>query len=109
MSISTHVLDVAVGRPAAGVDVTLEHRSESGWTTVGEGTTDADGRVASLLEGEVSKGTYRIIFAITAYQEGHGTETFFPEVTVTFMVRDQAHHHVPLLLSPYGYSTYRGS
>ena len=103
--ITTHVLDTAKGKPAAGVAVTLEVQ-RNGWQQVGRGVTDADGRLRTLTEGiRIESGTYRITFATGAYNNG-----FFPEVAIVFQVSDPAqHYHVPLLLSPYGYSTYRGS
>ncbi|MBK5259235.1 MAG: hydroxyisourate hydrolase [Thermoanaerobaculia bacterium] len=105
-AITTHVLDTALGRPAAGVRVSLEVLEGEKWTAVSTGVTDADGRLRTLTEGHpLRRGNYRLVFATGAYNRG-----FFPEVTITFEVKDPtAHHHVPLLLSPYGYSTYRGS
>jgi 5-hydroxyisourate hydrolase len=106
MGISTHVLDTALGRPAEGVAVALERGSGADWTAVGEGVTDADGRVGDLAS-ELEAGVYRLRFDAAAYHGGRG---FYPEVVVTFQVTDPSqHHHVPLLLSPFGYSTYRGS
>ena len=102
-TLSTHVLDTSLGRPAAGVPVTLERATGE---VLGSGVTDADGRVRSISRDGVSlgAGTYRLRFDVDAYS------TFFPEVVVVFRVSDPAaHHHVPLLLSPYSYSTYRGS
>jgi 5-hydroxyisourate hydrolase len=96
-TLSTHVLDTAAGRPAAGIAVRLENRAGE---VLDSGVTDADGRVGSL-GGELSLGGYALRF------ETNGV--FFPEVVVVFTVTDERHHHVPLLLSPYGYSTYRGS
>lgn len=108
--ISTHVLDTAAGVPAAGVPVTLEVRGEGGWRRVGVGVTDEDGRIADLLTEGAVAGTYRIVFDTGAYFTARGEPGFYPEVTVVFEVREaHAHHHVPLLLSPFGYSTYRGS
>jgi 5-hydroxyisourate hydrolase len=111
--ITTHVLDTARGKPAAGVPVVLEVQAEGGgWEAVGQGETDADGRLRSLLgEGvTVGAGVYRLTFDVGAYFGARGVESFYPSVAVVFRVRDGAeHHHVPLLLSPYGYSTYRGS
>jgi 5-hydroxyisourate hydrolase len=110
--ISTHVLDTASGRPAAGISVILEQRQTSEWTPVGRGRTDADGRVRTLVDGgAATPGLYRLIFDTGSYHRGlTGGVPFFPEVTITFNVRDPLeHYHVPLLLSPYGYSTYRGS
>lgn len=105
--ITTHVLDTAAGRPAAGVPVTLEFQDDGAVTTLAQTTTDADGR-ALLSDGStLAEGIYRIRFDTAAY---HGDAAFFPEVTIEFRVSDVAeHHHVPLLLSPFGYSTYRGS
>jgi 5-hydroxyisourate hydrolase len=100
-TLSTHVLDTAAGRPAAGVAVRLETRSGE---PLGEGVTDADGRIGSL-GGELDIGEYVLRFDTGAYVDG-----FYPEVVVVFTVADaDQHFHVPLLLSPYGYSTYRGS
>ena len=105
--ITTHVLDTAQGRPAAGVAVTLERGPD--WTQVGSGRTGDDGRLAGLGSPEAS-GPYRLRFDTGAYFAAAGTRAFFPEVTVQFEVeRPEEHHHVPLLLSPFGYSTYRGS
>ena len=102
MSLSTHVLDAARGRPARGVAVRLERREGDGWTRVAEGRTDDDGRVRDLPPPE--EGTYRLVFDTARHSD------FYPEVTVTFNVTDPGeHYHVPLLLSPYAYSTYRGS
>ena len=101
--ITTHVLDTARGRPAAGVPVLLERAVDTGWQGVGRGTTDADGRVGDLLAVHPEEGRYRLTFDTGAYSR------FYPEVTVTFVVAGEEHYHVPLLLSPFGYSTYRGS
>ena len=110
--VTTHVLDTALGRPAAGVDVTLHRGAVAGvWQQLGAGVTDADGRVQDLLAGEsLDRGSYRLVFATGQYHRGQGADSFFPEVTVDFVVDDPTrHYHVPLLLSPYGYTTYRGS
>jgi len=110
--ITTHVLDTSIGRPAAGVAVTLERREGAAWQHVGVGATDADGRVQSLLppDRSAAPGHYRLTFAVAAYFAARGVASFYPEVTVVFDVRDAAqHYHVPLLLSPFGYTTYRGS
>jgi 5-hydroxyisourate hydrolase len=112
MGLSTHILDTTRGKPAAAVAVTLERRGPSGWAPAGGGTTNADGRVASLLaEGTtLEAGTYRVGFDVASYFAGLGVEAFYPEVFITFEVRAPSeHHHVPLLLSPFGYGTYRGS
>jgi len=111
--ITTHVLDLGAGEPARGVAVRLEVRmGERGWVTLAERATDADGRVRDLLAqgARVDAGTYRLTFGTGAYFAAQARETFFPEAAVVFEIRDPSrHHHVPLLLSPFGYSTYRGS
>ena len=105
--ITTHVLDTAKGKPAHGVPVVLELKTGAAWKELGRGTTDADGRLKTLLPdgAALRHGTYRLTFDTAAYLG----KAFYPEVAVCFEVRDDAHHHVPLLLSPFGYSTYRGS
>ena len=109
-TLSTHVLDATAGRPAAGVAIRLERRGPDGWSAAGAGQTDADGRVR--LEGSpgFEPGVYRITFGSGAYFEARGMASFYPEVAVTFEMTGQGgHYHVPLLLSPFAYSTYRGS
>jgi len=111
-AITTHVLDTSLGRPAAGVAVRLERREGASWIELGRGATDGDGRCRNLLPEGVSlqPSIYRLSFDSAAYFGGRGVPTFYPEVSVVFEVREPAqHHHVPLLLSPFGYSTYRGS
>ena len=109
-AITTHVLDTARGRPAGGVPVILEIQSEEGWKTLGGGRTDSDGRARDLSGDEISAGVYRLTFDTASYFAACGAEGFFPVAQVVFEVRDpSARHHVPLLLSPFGYSTYRGS
>ena len=107
-AITTHVLDTAQGRPAGGVPVVLEFQgAKGGWKVLGKGRTDADGRLKDLLPpgAPLEAGTYRLTFDTSACMQG-----FYPQVAVTFTVRDPSqHYHVPLLLSPYGYTTYRGS
>jgi 5-hydroxyisourate hydrolase len=111
MSISTHVLDATTGRPAAGLELTLSRQDGGGWRELARRRTDADGRVGDLAPGS-TPGVHRIVFLTEAYLRARSpaVETFYPEVAVIFRVTDPAaHHHVPLLLSPYAYSTYRGS
>ena len=111
--ITTHVLDTARGRPAAGVPVLLEEWiAEQGWKILGRGETDGEGRCRQLLhsETELNEGLHRLSFDTGAYERQQGSDAFFPEVVVVFQVRDAAqHYHVPLLLSPFGYTTYRGA
>jgi 5-hydroxyisourate hydrolase len=105
--LTTHVLDTARGRPAAGIALTLT--APDG--TVTAGVTDADGRCKTLLERpQFVPGTWRLRFDLAPYFAGLATEAFYPEATIVFTVtRPDEHHHVPLLLAPHGYSTYRGS
>jgi 5-hydroxyisourate hydrolase len=110
--ITTHVLDTSVGRPAAGVPVMLEIAAPGGaWKELSRGATDADGRLRHLLApGALVKGTYRLTFETRAYFVQQKIMGFYPHVSIVFEVADAAeHYHVPLLLGPYGYSTYRGS
>jgi 5-hydroxyisourate hydrolase len=111
-AITTHVLDTSRGKPASGVPVRLELESGGSWKEIGRGTTDADGRVKDLLADgfDLQKGTYRLTFDTSLYFSVQNAESFYPRVTIVFIVREASqHYHVPLLLSPYGYSTYRGS
>ena len=111
-AITTHVLDTSRGCPAAGVPVVLEQRSDGGrWQEIARGETDADGRLRTLAEGrEIAPGVYRLVFDSKRYFDRSGVRGFFPEVVVVFeRAAGEAHHHVPLLLSPFGFSTYRGS
>jgi 5-hydroxyisourate hydrolase len=106
-AVTTHVLDTALGRPAAGVPVRLE--DEFG-RVVATSATDADGRARDLGPGRLEAGVYRLVFDTSAYFGHSGQNGFYPEVRIVFTLADpEQHHHVPLLLSPYGYSTYRGS
>jgi len=109
--ITTHVLDTAAGVPAAGIAVTLLRVTASGPQELATGTTNTDGRVEDLLPaGALQPGVYQLRFATTDYFRQSATATFYPSVAIDFVVElaDQ-HYHVPLLLSPFGYSTYRGS
>jgi len=111
--ISTHVLDTALGKPAADLPVRLEQREASGkWAQVSSSKTDADGRCGQLLPDgkEIPSGEYRLTFGTAQYFKSHGVEGLYPVVEITFQARDgEAHFHIPLLLSPNGYTTYRGS
>ena len=108
--ITTHVLDIARGAPAGGVKIRLEKKSGERWMFIGDGRTDHDGRLRTLAPDEIEEGVYRITFDIRSYWDAHGIEGFYPEASIAFEVRDPAQrYHVPLLLSPYGYSTYRGT
>jgi 5-hydroxyisourate hydrolase len=111
-AITTHVLDLARGCPAADVAITLEHESAGAWNSIGWGRTDPDGRLRALLpEGSpLIAGTYRLTFHTREYFEAGNVPAFYPVVMVTFVVQPgEDHYHVPLLLSPFGYTTYRGT
>ena len=108
--ITSHVLDTSRGAPAAKIEVTLELRKDEQWVPVGGGTTNDDGRVPDLMTDEIVDGAYRINFMVADYFAGLNQEAFYPVVRIEFTVDDpQQHYHVPLLLNPFGYSTYRGS
>jgi 5-hydroxyisourate hydrolase len=105
LSVSTHVLDSVSGRPAVGIAVRLY----TGDALLAEGITDHDGR-CRLIEAATADGSHRLVFDTGRWFAAQGRDTFYPEVVLTFAVREPAgHHHVPLLLAPYAYSTYRGS
>src|SRR5690242_11363185 len=109
--ITTHVLDTSAGRPARAVPVRLELATDGAWRLLGTGETDADGRLRTLTPARtVEPGRYRITFDTGAYFAAQSQVGFFPVVEIQFTIGDgAAHYHVPLLLSPFGYSTYRGS
>jgi 5-hydroxyisourate hydrolase len=113
MSVTTHVLDLRAGSPATGVRVALDvHDGDGGWQRLGKGRTDLDGRLSGLLPADrrLAAGAHRLVFDTGAWFADQGVEAFYPEVSVVFEVADPTQHfHVPLLLSPFGYSTYRGS
>jgi 5-hydroxyisourate hydrolase len=109
--ITTHVLDTSLGMPGRGIAIELERVEHGVWNLVGGGVTDDDGRLRTLTpQGPVAPGTYRIRFQTGPYFEANQVSGFFPVVEIQFTVADGAqHYHVPLLLNPYGFSTYRGS
>jgi 5-hydroxyisourate hydrolase len=108
-AITTHVLDTASGRPAEGVAVRLLRHENGTWREIARTTTDADGRSPKMAEGATVPGRYRLRFAVREYFAASDTPTFYPVVLIDFEIARAEHHHVPLLLSPWGYSTYRGS
>jgi len=111
--ISTHVLDTTRGKPASGISVKLEREDAAGkWQPIGFGQTTEDGRCAQLLPepAALSAGTYRLVFDIAKYFTSQDVETLYPFIAIAFSVRNgESHFHIPLLLSPNGYTTYRGS
>jgi 5-hydroxyisourate hydrolase len=112
MGLSTHILDTALGRPAAAVEIRLLAReADGGWSEIGAGRTDADGRCKTLLgERALAAGEYKLRFATAAYFAAMGVESLYREIEIAFVVRDAAqYYHIPLLLAANGYTTYRGS
>ena len=112
MGISTHILDTSLGRPAAGVPITLARKTNEKWSTLNEATTDPDGRCKHLLpETDVLQpGIYRIHFETLAYYKQHQLDGLYPYVEIVFTVSEgEQHYHIPLLLTANGYTTYRGS
>ncbi|MEH6516728.1 MAG: hydroxyisourate hydrolase [Halioglobus sp.] len=110
--ITTHILDTALGSPAAGVAITLFRHVDGDWQEVGSDQTNSDGRAPALCPPDqvLEAGTYRIHFAISSYFEAIGCPVFYPWAEVVFNIGgDGQHYHIPLLLAPFGYSTYRGS
>ena len=109
--ITTHILDMARGRPAAGVAVSLARRAGDGWAELATSRSDTNGRVANLLPEDLKSaaGTYRLRFDTGAYFAALGVAPFHPFVEIVFEIRDAEQYHVPLLVSPFGYTTYRGS
>lgn len=110
--ITTHVLDTAIGKPAEGIDLTLSHLLNDEWVFLGGGTTNPDGRVGDLLADDIvlEAGRYRVLFVTEQYFARQGVKAFYPYTEVVFDIDgDGQHYHIPLLLSPFGYSTYRGS
>jgi 5-hydroxyisourate hydrolase len=110
-AITTHVLDTSLGRPGSGIRVQLHRKSGEDWKLIGESRTDANGRCANLVANEKSEiGTYRLLFFSADYFRERNTGTFYSEIPVIFEIHNSdQHYHVPLLISPFGYSTYRGS
>ena len=109
-TVTTHVLDTSLGRPAAGVPVRLEHLDGDAPSPVAEASTDDDGRIRELGPEGLAPGTYRVVFDTGTYFARSGRRTFYPEVAISFLVEAAGgHYHVPLVLSPFAYSTYRGS
>jgi len=110
--ITTHVLDTSKGRPGTGIKAMLEFLTDGGWEEIGTGTTNADGRIPNLLPAEhkLAPGVYKLTFETQTYFDKQSLQAFYPYVQITFNITEKAqHYHVPLLLSPFGYSTYRGS
>ena len=109
--VTTHILDTTRGVPAGGVSISMYEKAGLEWIEVASGITDSDGRIKDLLKPDVilPLGTYKMHFAVKEYFKIHGMEVFYPFVDIIFDIRSKEHYHIPLLLNPFGYSTYRGS
>lgn len=111
--LSTHVLDTSIGKPGPGVKVILEKKATDGtWNKISEGVTNQDGRITDFLERKgigANLGTYRLTFFLKEYFETRNQTTVFPEAVVVFVISDETHYHIPLVVTPYALSTYRGS
>jgi len=109
--ITTHILNTATGKPAVGITVYLDQKTGADWKILAVGVTNSDGRVGDLLAQNrlLDPGEYRMVFETGPWFEAQNIATFYPLVEIRFYIRDAAHYHIPLLLSPFGYTTYRGS
>ena len=109
--LTTHVLDTSIGKPGKGISIRLQMPVNGNWQTIAQGITNADGRIGDLLPSQknIIPGNYKLIFDTDGYFAAQKTKGFYPEVEIQFTITDDAHYHVPLLINPYGYSTYRGS
>ncbi|MEO8148355.1 MAG: hydroxyisourate hydrolase [Bacteroidia bacterium] len=109
--LSTHILDTSIGKPAEGVRVALGQKTTNSFIRIAEGITNSDGRISDLLPKEkiLDIGIYQLIFNTAPYFEKQSIKTFYPKVIIEFEIADASHYHVPLLINPYGYTTYRGS
>lgn len=111
--LSSHILDIQLGQPAPGVKITLsKQNADLSWTVIDEKITDDNGRVKDFLPGNAGtdhRGIYKLTYHVGPYFALHAQESFYPFIEVVFEMKDNSHYHVPITLSPYGYSTYRGS
>lgn len=109
--LTTHILDTTKGKPAAGVNIVLYQQGKNAWKEITQGVTNNDGRIPNLLHKDtvLESGTYKLRFEVQEYFDKQSIQTFYPFAEITFLVTTNEHYHIPLLLSPFGYSTYRGS
>lgn len=109
--LTTHVLDTSIGRPGKDISIRLMEKANDQWQSIAQGITNADGRISDLLPSEkkLAPGNYKLVFETGNYYTAQNIKSFYPEVEIQFTVVDDAHYHVPLLINPFGYSTYRGS
>jgi 5-hydroxyisourate hydrolase len=109
VTLTTHVLDTSTGAPASGIAIALHAVRDGTRTKLAEATTNGDGRTDAPLAETLQRGRYEMTFSVASYFARRGVAAFYDEITIRFVVEDERHHHVPLLLAPWGYSTYRGS
>lgn len=109
--LTTHVLDTSIGKPGEGITIRLQQSKNENWQTVSQGVTNADGRIADLLPPcrILAPGNYKLVFETASYFLKNDRKGFYPQVDIQFSIFDDTHYHVPLLINPFGYSTYRGS
>jgi len=109
--LTTHILDTTKGKPAAGINIVLYQQEKNSWKEITHGVTNNDGRIPNLLHKDIvlEFGTYKLRFEVQEYFDKQSIQTFYPFAEITFLVTTNEHYHIPLLLSPFGYSTYRGS
>jgi len=109
--ITTHILDTSIGKPGAGVSIHLQKPTKNGWENLASGVTNSDGRIPDFLASEVKlqPGIYSMLFDVAGYFANMEIVSFYPSIRIEFEIFDQSHYHIPLLLNPYGYTTYRGS
>jgi len=109
--ITTHILDTSIGKPAAGVAIHLQKPTKDGWENLASGITNSDGRIPDLLAKEITlnPGVYSMLFDVATYFANNQIVSFYPSIRIEFETFDKSHYHIPLLLNPFGYSTYRGS
>ena len=109
--LTTHILDTTKGKPAAGVSIVLYSQKNNSWVELAKGVTNADGRIPDLLKKDavLESGSYKMKFETKEYFDKERIATFYPYVEIVFEITSKEHYHIPLLLNPFGYSTYRGS
>jgi len=109
--ITTHVLDTSIGKPGEGISIELQEQKNNDWQTIAKGVTNEDGRIADLLNQDkvLKPDTYRMVFHTGNYFANNNQKAFYPIVIIHFQTTDASHYHIPLLLNPFGYTTYRGS
>jgi 5-hydroxyisourate hydrolase len=109
--ITTHILDTTIGKPVQGVTIILYQQKKNEWVEIAKGVTNMDGRISDLIRKDevVALGIYKMKFLVKEYFDLSQIATFYPFIEITFEIKGQEHYHIPLLLSPFGYSTYRGS